>query len=351
MSPLLRLQSDERLAALAAEGSEGAFDELVRRRRSALVRACSRIMPGTRAEDAAQQALINAHCALKRNGPPDRFAPWLNRIGINAALKELRRGGEDALPLHEEQVDGVEQPVERLERRERLRDTLAAIGTLPEGQRRALVRREMEGRSHAEIARELGLTPGAARQLIHRARDGVRSAVTAITPTGLLLRASGLGAEGQTAEIVAGGIGGGLAGKAAATALVAGGIAGGVAIAPSIENRGADASPERPSSSGRAMAPSEEGDDADEVSGGETSEEGRERAQERSEELAERREERVEKARERAKERARELSERRDDRVEEARELREERHEEARDDSRSDSSGSGGDEPDEPDLD
>ena len=133
---------------------------------------------------------------------------------MNAALKELQRGGEETLPLYEEQVDGVEQPDERLERRERLRDTLAAIGALPERQRSALVKREMEGRSHTEIAHELGLTPGGARQMIHRARDGVRSAVTAITPTGLVLRASGLGAEGHTAELVAGGIGGGLAGKA-----------------------------------------------------------------------------------------------------------------------------------------
>ena len=75
MSPLLRLQSDERLAALAAEGSEAAFDELVRRRRPALVRACARILPGSQAEDAAQQALINAHRALKQERAAASVSP------------------------------------------------------------------------------------------------------------------------------------------------------------------------------------------------------------------------------------------------------------------------------------
>jgi RNA polymerase sigma factor (sigma-70 family) len=231
--PLLRLQSDERLAGLSQAGSRGAFEILAERHRPALIRACTRILPETQAEDAAQQALLNAYQALRRNGPPERFEPWLHRIAINAALKELRRFPEE-LPLDEERVNGVEQPPERQERRERLQEVVEAVGALPAGQRRALLLRELEGRSHIEIARSLGLTPGAVRQLIHRARTGLRSAVSALTPYGLLARLAADGGESQSrlAELVGGGVAGTAAGKTAVAALVAGGVAGGVAMVP-----------------------------------------------------------------------------------------------------------------------
>ena len=230
--PILRLQNDERLARLAAAGDDAAFEALVRRHGPTLRRACGRVLAGPQAEDAAQQALLNAHRALRRNGPPDLFEPWLYRIAFNAALKELE-AAPDALPLDEEGLVGSEQPDERAEGRERLRATLGAIGALPESQRRALVLREMEGRSHDEIARDLGLSRGAVRQLIHRARNSVRTAATALTPYGLLLRAAS-DSDGSTriAELVAGGGAGAYAAKTLVAAVVAGGIAGGVALVP-----------------------------------------------------------------------------------------------------------------------
>jgi RNA polymerase sigma factor (sigma-70 family) len=231
--PLLRLQSDEVLARLAAAGARGAFDVLVERHRPGMLRACTRILPEAGAEDAVQQALLNAHQALRRNGAPERLEPWLHRIAVNAALKELRRFPEE-LPLDEERTNGVEQPPERQERRERLRAVVEALGALPAGQRRALLLRELEGRSHIEIARSLGLTPGAVRQLIHRARSGVRSMVSALTPYGLLMRlAAGDGeSPSRLAELLGGGVGGAAAGKTMIAALVAGGVAGGIAMAP-----------------------------------------------------------------------------------------------------------------------
>jgi RNA polymerase sigma factor (sigma-70 family) len=273
-TPLLRLQSDERLASLAARGGERAFEALVDRHRSHLVRSCARILPESEAEDAVQQALLSAHQALQRNGAPERFSPWLHRIAINAALKQLRRTPEE-LPLDEERTDGVEQPSQTQERRERLRETVAAVGALPARQQRALVLRELEGRSHAEIARSLGLTPGAVRQLIHRARSGVRSAVSAITPYGLLLRLAAGEGESQfrLAELFGGGAAGAAAGKTAVAALVAGSLAGGVAMAPEEKGGGAvaaaagpgasvDSSAEAQGASGTAPEESEADDDS-----------------------------------------------------------------------------------------
>jgi RNA polymerase sigma factor (sigma-70 family) len=250
--PILRLQSDERLARLAAAGNGRAFEVLVRRHRSTVVRAAARVLPGAEAEDAAQQALLSAQQALRRNGAPERFEPWLNRIAVNAALKQLQRT-PDELPLDEDRVNGVEQPADRLERRQRLQDTIGAIGALPDRQRRALVLRELEGLSHDEIARDLGLTAGAVRQLIHRARSSVRSAATALTPYGFLLRLSAdPEASTRTAEIVAGGGAAAFAAKTVAAGLVAGGIATGVALVPDKEKpaRASGESPAKP-----ALAP------------------------------------------------------------------------------------------------
>jgi RNA polymerase sigma factor (sigma-70 family) len=250
-APLLRLQSDDRLARLAADGVDSAFELLVHRHRPKLVRSCAQILSMTQAEDAVQQSLLSAHQALRRNGAPERFEPWLHRIAVNAALKELRRSPED-LPLDEERVNGVEQPPESQERRETLKQAIEAIGELPAHQRRALVLRELEGRSHAEIARSLGLTSGAVRQLIHRARNTVRSAVSGLTPYPVLMRLAATEDHTPIAELVGGGAAGAMAGKAVVAALVAGGIAGGVALAPD-ERRGeaqaAGADRERPSAS------------------------------------------------------------------------------------------------------
>jgi RNA polymerase sigma factor (sigma-70 family) len=231
-SSLLRLQSDERLAKLASLGNQTAFEVLVRRYRRELTRACSRILDG-QAEDAVQQALLKAYQALLRNGPPERFRPWLHKIAVNSALDLLGHEAE-TVPI-DESVQGVEPPDEALERRDRVRRTVGAISGLPDTQRRALVLRELEGRSHEEIARELGLSPGAARQLIYRARNSVRSAASALTPPALLLRLLGPGAAESArpvAEIAIGGAAGGFAGKAAVTAIVAGGLAGAAAVGP-----------------------------------------------------------------------------------------------------------------------
>ena len=92
------------------------------------------------------------------------------------------------------------------------------------------------------------------RQLIHRARTAVRSAATALTPYGFLLR---LGADPEastrTAEIVAGGGAAAFAAKTVAAGLVAGGIATGVALAPEKDRSAGGRG--KPGDPGAALAP------------------------------------------------------------------------------------------------
>lgn len=151
-----------------------------------MLRYCTPIVGAARAEDVVQQALINAHAALRRTSEVRHLRSWLYRITHNAALNALRSVRDD-LPLDPAHA-AADGPEAALERTERLRATLAAVQDLPERQRAALLLRELEGRSHEEIASALGVTTGAARQSLVRARTAVRAAVTAITPYPLIAR-------------------------------------------------------------------------------------------------------------------------------------------------------------------
>jgi RNA polymerase sigma factor (sigma-70 family) len=235
--PVLSTQSDERLVDLVRAGSESAFETIVERYRRALMRYVSRLLPPERAEDVVQQAFVKAYDAMHRDGAELNLRPWLYRIAHNTALNALRDRGlrHDEL---DERLDGVERPDQALERSQGLRDVLVAVQALPERQRDAILLRELEGRSYEEIALALGVTDGAVRQLLNRARNSLRSAAAALTPMPLLTRlASGDSTEpvaARVAEMVGVGAAGGGAvlAKVCATALVTGVVVGGVAVVP-----------------------------------------------------------------------------------------------------------------------
>src|SRR4051794_9332221 len=164
---LLRTQSDERLVALARAGHERAFEAIVERYRRPLLRACRRVLPEARAEDALQQALLAAWRGLRRGDDVHELRPWLHRIAHNTALNQLRMSGYDFDELKDSLriADGAD---DELERRAVVRQTLASLANLPERQREALLAIAVAGRSQDEVAGELGLSSGAVRQLVHR---------------------------------------------------------------------------------------------------------------------------------------------------------------------------------------
>ena len=162
----IRCQPDSRLVGLVRDGRELAFEEIVRRYRRPLVAFAGAIVPRDAAEDVVQEALTKAHGALKRGDAEINLRPWLYTIVRNRALNALRDE-----PMHDhldENFDGVPQPPEVAARREELAALIAAVRALPAPQREAIVGRELEGRSHEEIAASLGTTPGAVRGLIYR---------------------------------------------------------------------------------------------------------------------------------------------------------------------------------------
>ena len=174
--------SDEQLVALVHDGDERALNEIVRRYERPLRSYCAGLVGRDRAEDAVQQAFVQALVALRReHGREVVLRPWLYRIARNCSIDLLRKDGGDHDQLDPE-FDGVLQPPALAEQREEIEHLVAALRSLPEGQRRALTLREFEGRSYREIAGELGQTASSARQLIFRARSSLRGGIAALVP-------------------------------------------------------------------------------------------------------------------------------------------------------------------------
>jgi RNA polymerase sigma factor (sigma-70 family) len=124
------------------------------------------------AEDITQTTFLNAYRAFRRGEEPRSPRNWLIKIAHNACrsrhLRAARRPHE--VPF-EETIAAI--PV-AAEETPKLEELLEALGRLPFNQRAALVMRELEGRSYAEIAETLETSVAAVETLIFRARRTLR---------------------------------------------------------------------------------------------------------------------------------------------------------------------------------
>jgi RNA polymerase sigma factor (sigma-70 family) len=245
---VLRTQPDHRLVALAREGRDSAFDEIVRRYRPGLVAFAAAYAPRDSAEDVVQEGLAAAWRAMHESETEIQLKPWLYTIVRNRALN-ARRDARPHEPLGED-IDGVLQPDEIALTNEELERAVAAVNALPPTQRKALVRSALDGRTHDQIAAELGSSPGAVGQLVFRARAGLRNGLGLLIPLPLLRlllepgAEAAAGAAGAGAAAAAAGGGGSMLAKGAAIGLVGVIAAGsGVAIERSTRSQARDDAP------------------------------------------------------------------------------------------------------------
>jgi len=216
---LLGTQSDERLASLAGSGHERAFEAIVERYSKALTRYAERFLGSARAEEVVQAAFLSAWSALTTGTEVRDLRPWLYRIVHNGALNAMNRSESGDLELIEA-TDAALSPHAILEQNEEVRSALNVIAELPERQRAALLAVAVEGRAHAEVASDLGVSDAGVRQLVRRARVQLRTAVTALTPLPLALwladghRGPAPDISHRIAEVLADGGGNALAGSA-----------------------------------------------------------------------------------------------------------------------------------------
>lgn len=170
---------DAELAQAAARGDSDAFGQLIDRHGMAGRRAARAILrDDDEAEDAVQEGMLAAWRALDRYDPARPFRPWLMRIVVNAALDARRRSKvRQAEPIGETLVSPGLLP-DRMAEASLLRIKLdAALATLPERQRVALVLFDAEGWGHADIAATLGVPEGTVRSYVFHARRAMRQAL------------------------------------------------------------------------------------------------------------------------------------------------------------------------------
>ncbi|HEY3570216.1 MAG TPA: sigma-70 family RNA polymerase sigma factor [Thermoanaerobaculia bacterium] len=153
------------------EGDEAAFRALYRRHTGALYQFALRILGGSEmdAEDIVQETWIRAVAGLTRFRWESSFRTWLIGIGLNRVRKSLRR----VRPAQQEDLERLEAELVAPDRAGRI-DLEQAVRLLPDGYRAVLVLHDVEGFTHDEISRSLGITPGTSRSQLHFARRAVR---------------------------------------------------------------------------------------------------------------------------------------------------------------------------------
>ena len=120
------------------------------------------------ADDLVSEAFVRAWTAWERVELPTVRA-YLFTIVRNLFLHHLRDERRHA-PLDPEALDGRPDPEERASHQRELAIVVAALGTLPEVDRSALLMRADEQVSYEEISAALGITVTAAKVKVHRAR-------------------------------------------------------------------------------------------------------------------------------------------------------------------------------------
>jgi RNA polymerase sigma factor (sigma-70 family) len=177
-SPLLKLQGDEKLIAMARSGNPGAFETIVDRYQSRLLGFCRQMLSSTEdAEDVLQEVFVNAYKAMLADEREINLRPWLYRIARNRCLNYLRKPKADA----QESMDMVPEvdaasTAEMVHNREEFRQILSDVNKLPETQRSALLLREMDALSYEEIAAAMDTTVPSVKSLLVRARISLTEA-------------------------------------------------------------------------------------------------------------------------------------------------------------------------------
>jgi RNA polymerase sigma factor (sigma-70 family) len=151
-------------------GEQSEFDRLYRHHHQEIYRYCLAILRNPEdAEDALQSTMTAALRSLPGEEREIELRPWLFRVAHNEAITLARRRRPTAeLTDENDPVTGSAEIAHG--ERERLRQLVADLQTLPDRQCSALVMRELSGLSYGEIGEALSCAEGAARQTVHEAR-------------------------------------------------------------------------------------------------------------------------------------------------------------------------------------
>lgn len=172
-----------------------AFEELMVRYQARLVTVLEHLV-GNRdtAEDVAQEVFLRVYRSRKKYVPGSKFSTWLftiaNNAASNARRSRARRKERNLSPATDDtgawggasleqmaQAKSGSMPTRRLDKVEMQAAVRAAMETLNERQRLAVLLCKFESMSYVEIAETMGMSPQAIKSLLSRARENLRLAL------------------------------------------------------------------------------------------------------------------------------------------------------------------------------
>ena len=171
-------ESDQTLAARSRLGDRGAFEQLIRRT-GRLVFARLYVDTGNphEAEDLTQETFLVACRNIHRLDDPAAFRGWILSIAHTVhldAIKKKSRKKRGSPGSFEDAADPAPGPSDHAEQTEQRQKVLIALRELPEDYQRPLSLRYLAGSDYDTISRQLGLTNGSLRGLLHRGLEMLR---------------------------------------------------------------------------------------------------------------------------------------------------------------------------------
>jgi RNA polymerase sigma factor (sigma-70 family) len=161
--------------------------EIERYRRPAYATALALLGDHHLAEDAVQDALLEAHRSWDRLREPERRAAWVRAIVRHRCYRTLRRRDLGVVPLPE--IESDDPPWRLVARREERGRLMERVKALPPRLREVVALHYLSGVSHRETATFLGLPATTVNNRLHLARRILRgdSPMTSIPQAGTVL--------------------------------------------------------------------------------------------------------------------------------------------------------------------
>jgi len=173
-------ESDATLLRRFGAGDAAAAALLIDRLAPRALRLAQRLMANrAEAEDITQEAMLRLWQIAPdwREDMGAQPSTWLHRVVANLATDRLRRKPQVALDDVDEPPDPAPAPLEAMITADRMQALDAALATLPERQRAAVVLRHIEGMTNPDIAARLGVGVEAVESLTARGKRALTAAL------------------------------------------------------------------------------------------------------------------------------------------------------------------------------
>lgn len=171
----------------AQKGHTVSFEALLRKYFTRVLNFAYRYLQSREnAEDIAQETFVRVYRALPSYRPASKFQTWLYTIARNLCLNEIKSHknknysldaltdrGDDETPaqFRDESSPG---PAQEIEKKELMALVVAAVNSLPENQKTAVLLQRFEGLAYEQIADIMGCSTQAVKSLLNRAKENLK---------------------------------------------------------------------------------------------------------------------------------------------------------------------------------